>query len=123
MLREWYHPGRKSVWTEDVAFCKLNSLKLILEQQSAVDRRIKLAQWALGRDQQYKPVNDLSCQLIASMAVYRQASTLLLNNADQIMAYRFNMTNFCPELLMEPSCCQKRGTFSIWPLNQSCLGI
>ena len=52
MRREWYQPGRKSVWSEDVAFRKLDGLKLISEQQSAVDSGIRLDQWALGRDQQ-----------------------------------------------------------------------
>ena len=104
-----------------MAFCKLNSLKLILEQQTAVDSRIMLAQWALGRDQQYQPFNDLSCQLIAPITGSRQVSTLLLNNANQIVDYRFNMTNFCPEHLMEPFCRQKRGT--CLPLNELCVGI
>ena len=52
MLWEWYQPGHKSVWSEDVAFCILEGLKLALEQQSAVNSGIRLHQWALGMDQQ-----------------------------------------------------------------------
>ena len=44
MLWEWYQPGRKSVWSEDVAFHKLEGLKLTSEQQSAVDSGIRLDQ-------------------------------------------------------------------------------
>ena len=52
MLQEWYQPGHKSVWSEDVAFRKLEGLKLASEQQSAVDSGIRPDQWALRRDQQ-----------------------------------------------------------------------
>ena len=44
MLREWYQPEHKSVWTDNVAFHKMDGLKLISEQQSAVESGIKLDQ-------------------------------------------------------------------------------
>ena len=49
MLWEWYQHGQLLVWTDNVRFCKLDSLKLFLGQQSTVENRFKWDQCVLGR--------------------------------------------------------------------------
>ena len=44
-----------------------------------------------GQGPAVQPFNDLKCQLITSIAVSRQASTLLLTNVDQTVDHRFSL--------------------------------
>ena len=89
---------------EDVAFHKLDHLKLILEQQSIVDSGIRLDLWALVRDQQSQSFNYLNHRLLASITASRQLSqlsTLLLTNADQIADHRFNLDQLLSRVSQE----------------------
>ena len=67
---------------------KLHNLVLVPKQQSAVDSDICLDQWALGRTQSQQPFNDLKRQLISSISLSRQASTVFMANADLLVAHR-----------------------------------
>ena len=70
---------------------KLNSLKLVGEQQAMLDARVRQDQWHLGRDQASQPFNSVLRRLITSIVAQRTASVLLLTNADQIAEHRFSM--------------------------------
>ena len=86
MLRDWYQPEQNTVWVEPKVFAKLVDLKLAPEQQSSVDSGID--QWALGKLQVAQPFNDLQ-RFIYSLNAQRQASTVLLANADHMADHHF----------------------------------
>ena len=44
LLRGWFQPKQKILWSEQKLFSKLNSLKFTLEQQSLVDSGIQMDQ-------------------------------------------------------------------------------
>ena len=88
MLRDWFQRQRNTVWTEAKVNAKLQGLTLVPEQQSAVDSGIPLDQWALGRTQSAQPFNDLKQQLISSISLSRQASTVLMTNGDYLAGHR-----------------------------------
>ena len=87
ILPDWYQLERNSVWAEQKVFDKLNILKLAPEQQSSVDSGIYIEQWALRRLMLQKPFNDLRRRLIYSLNPSCQASTILMDNADQVADY------------------------------------
>ena len=60
---------------------------LVPEQQLAVDSGIRLDQWALGRTQSQQPFNNLKWRLISSISLSRQASTVLMANADYLAGH------------------------------------
>ena len=70
---------------------KLQNIKLAPEQQSAVDSDIRFDQWALGRTQSQQPFNNLKRQLISSMSMSRQASTILMANGDHLAAHNLKI--------------------------------
>ena len=87
MLQDWYQPEHGSVWVEQKVMAKLHGLKLAPEQQSSVGSGIRFDQWALGRTQSQQPFNDLCRQLISSISVSRQASTMVMANDDHVVAH------------------------------------
>ena len=91
LLQDWYQPERGSVWSEGKVLNKLKNLLLVPEQQAILDAGMRLDQFHLGRDQASQPYNDMVRRLITSMVAQRQASVLLLTNADQMAEHRFDM--------------------------------
>ena len=87
MLWDWFQSERNTVWEEAKVNAELHNLALVLEQQSAVDSGICLDQWALGRTQSAQPFNDLKQQLISSISLSRQASTILMANTDYLAGH------------------------------------
>ena len=84
MLRGWYQPEQGSIWLNGMVFNKLNGLKLVPEQQVVLDQGLRSDQWCFSKDQAQQPFNDMKRHLVASMVTYRQASTILFTNADQV---------------------------------------
>ena len=104
MLQDWFQTERNTVWAEAKVNEKLHNLVLVLEQQSAVDSGICLDQWALGRTQASQPFNDLKQRLISSISSSRQASTVLMANADYLAGHYHQiekaMTNTAPKAFL-----------------------
>ena len=79
-----------------------------------LDTWVRLDQWLLGRDQASQPYNDMVRWLITSIVAQRQASVLLLTNADQMAEHRFTMDRIMGDahsrVLLAP---RERDTFNL----------
>ena len=56
-----------------------------------MDSGIRIDQWALGKSQESQSLNNLQGQLIFSINLQRQVSTILLSNVDQMAEHMFSM--------------------------------
>merc|ERR1712101_27740 len=82
MLCDWYQPVHSSVWSEHRVFDRLKGLTLAPEQQCSVDSGVHVDQWALTKSKSQQPFNAMCKRLIYSINANRQASTILMANAD-----------------------------------------
>ena len=93
MLQDWFQPKRNSGLLEAKVKACLHNLALVPEQQSALDSGIRLDQWTLERSQAAQPFNILKRQLITSISSSRQASTVLMANADYLAGHCHQIEN------------------------------